>query len=72
MFKKAFLVVVIVCMAFACSPSSSEKTGELKKDTVMPEVVINKQLKDSIESARLAEIPTSDSLNALADIMSGI
>jgi hypothetical protein len=72
MFKKISAALFVAYVVTGCSPSSSEKTGELKQDTVVPQIVVEKERNDSIESAKQAELKTNDTLNALANIMSGI
>jgi len=71
MFKKISVFVITACV-IGCSPTSTEKTGELKKDTIMPQIVVEKERKDSVESVIVPELMINDTLNALADIMSGI
>ncbi len=65
------LVIVTACF-FACTPNTTEKTGELKKDTAKPEIVVEKEVKDSLKKMAELEPCANDSLNAVADIMSGI
>ncbi|MCD6019382.1 MAG: hypothetical protein K0S53_2503 [Bacteroidetes bacterium] len=71
MFNKISAAMVVYVMT-GCSPSSTEKTGELKQDTIVPQIVVEKERNDSIESAKLSLVKTNDTLNALANIMSGI
>lgn len=72
MFKKIGVMLMVTSVMIGCSPSSTEKTGELKQDTVVPQIVVEKERNDSIESAKQQVIETNDTLNALANIMSGI
>lgn len=72
MFKKISAAILVAYVLTGCSPSSTVKTGELKQDTVVPQIVIEKERNDSIESAQHIVIKTNDTLNALANIMSGI
>lgn len=72
MFKKISAALLVAYVMVGCSPSSTEKTGELKQDTLVPQIVIEKERNDSIESAKHIVIKTNDTLNALANIMSGI
>lgn len=72
MLKKISLLLGILITAFSCSQAPEVGTGELNKDTVMPEIVVEKAIDDSLENARALALPINDSLNALADIMSGI
>jgi hypothetical protein len=65
------LVIVTACF-FACTPTTTEKTGELKKDTAKPEIVAEKEIKDSLKKEAEFKPCTNDSLNAVADIMAGI
>ena len=72
MFKKISVAILVAYVMMGCSPSSTEKTGELKQDTVVPQIVVEKERNDSLESAQQTVIKTNDTLNALANIMSGI
>ena len=72
MFKKVSLLATVSVIAFSCAQSTENQTGELTKDTTTPLVVEVKELKDSIKEAKEAALPLSDSLNAIANIMSGI
>ena len=72
MLKKVSLSLIVLVFLFGCSPTESEKTGELVKENTVPKMVVEKATKDSLEKAKANEIPINDSLNALADIMSGI
>ncbi|MBC7695071.1 MAG: hypothetical protein H7141_06440 [Burkholderiales bacterium] len=71
-FKKLSACVIAGCFILGCSPSVSEQTGELKKDTIVPKIVVEKERKDSLESVTVPVIVINDTLNALANIMSGI
>jgi hypothetical protein len=70
--KNLINLVIITTGLFACTPTTSEKTGELKKDTVKPEIVVEKEIHDSLKKMAELEPCTNDSLNALANVMSGI
>lgn len=72
MFKKVSLLATVSVIAFSCAQSTENKTGELTKDTATPLIVEVKELKDSIKAAREIALPLNDSLNAIANIMSGI
>ncbi len=72
MLKKVSLLVAVLFMVVGCSTSTENQTGELKKDTAMPLIVEVKELKDSIKEAKEITLPLNDSLNAIANIMSGI
>lgn len=65
------LAIVAACF-FACTPTATEKTGELNKDTAKPEIVAEKEIKDSLKKEAEFKACANDSLNAVADIMSGI
>ncbi len=70
--KQLSISILLISILFGCSPTPSEKTGDLKRDTTLPEIVVEKVKNDSLE--KLAELRpcVNDSLNAIADIMSGI
>lgn len=68
MLKKISVLFIVLVTVFGCSPTI-EKTKEVKKDSIAAEVVI---LKDSIQIEKVSEVPTNDTLNAVANIMSGI
>ncbi|MES2566970.1 MAG: hypothetical protein V4565_08895 [Bacteroidota bacterium] len=72
MFKKINVSILVGCVMMGCTPSATVKTGELKQDTVVPQIVLEKERNDSIEAAKLIDNKTNDTLNALANIMSGI
>lgn len=72
MLKKISLAILVAYMMTGCSPSSTEKTGELKQDSVVPQIVVEKERNDSLKLAQQTVIKTNDTLNALANIMSGI
>lgn len=65
------LLITTVCV-FSCTPTTSEKTGELNKDTAKPEIVVEKEIKDSLKQLTELKACDNDSLNAVADILSGI
>ncbi len=71
-FKKVCVFVFGICVMVGCSPSTTVKTGELKQDTILPQIVLDKERKDSVEAVIIPEIVINDTLNALANIMSGI
>src|SRR4051812_35003625 len=64
--------VILMAVFFGCSPTTSEKTGDLKQDTTMPKIVIEKEKNDSLEKIIELKPCANDSLNAIADIISGI
>ncbi|MDF2449381.1 MAG: hypothetical protein K0R26_1885 [Bacteroidota bacterium] len=72
MFKELHIVCILGLMISACSPTATEKTGELTTDTTRPEVVIEKERNDSIETDQLRDVATNDTLNALANVIAGI
>lgn len=72
MFKNIRVFVVAVCFIIGCSPTVSDKTGELTKDSILPKIVVEKKVNDSIENIKANDVLMNDTLNALADIMSGI
>ncbi len=69
MLKKVSLSLVVLIIVCGCSNPTSEKTEVVKKDTIKAEVIV---LNDSLQSEKTLELPTNDTLNALANIMSGI
>lgn len=64
----ALLSVVVV----ACTPTPSEKTGELKIDSAKVGKVVQEMTKDTVEKEQPLVPCQNDSLNSLADLMSGI
>jgi hypothetical protein len=60
--------LAVLITVFGCSNSTSEKKEEVKKDTLKSELMVN----DTVLLNNESKVPTNDSLNALADIMSGI
>lgn len=72
MLKELSLLATVLFITFGCTQSVDNQTGELKKDTTMPLVVEVKELKDSIMEAKENALPLNDTLNAIADIMSGM
>lgn len=68
MLKKASILFIVFVTVFGCSPTI-EKTNEVKKDSIATEAVI---LKDTLQIEKVSEVPTNDTLNAVANIMSGI
>lgn len=69
MLKKISSLVVVLLIAYGCATSSAEKSNEaLKNDSIkLKDVKV-----DSVEVSAELEMPLSDSLNAVANIMSGI
>lgn len=72
MLKQISLLVAVVLFVVGCSSSASENHTEVKKDTTKVEVVAETPLNDSLQMAKMIAVETNDSLNAIADIMSGI
>ena len=72
MLKKISLLAVLLLTLFGCDQTPNVGTGELKKDTIKPKLVVEKEFKDSIKEAKETVLPINDTLNAIADIMSGI
>ena len=72
MLKQISLLVVVVLFVVGCSSSASENHSEVKKDTAKVEAVVETSLNDSLHMAKSLEVVTNDSLNAIANIMSGI
>jgi hypothetical protein len=72
MLNKICLLAIILLVAFGCTPTVNQQTGELTKDTVMPELVVEKILSDSLQEVVEELLPLNDTLNAIADVMSGI
>lgn len=71
MFKKASVLLAVVLLINGCANSGSEKATEVKKDTVQ---IVKEELvdtKDSIVPTKIT-MPINDTLNAIANIMSGI
>lgn len=69
MFKKVSLLVIILITVFGCSNPNTEKTEVVKKDTIRTESIVKT---DTLQLIKQTEVPTNDTLNALANIMSGI
>lgn len=72
MLKQISLLVAVVLFVVGCSSSASENHTEVKKDTTKVEEVVETPLNDSLQMAKTLEVMTNDSLNAIANIMSGI
>ncbi|MES2763321.1 MAG: hypothetical protein V4677_14000 [Bacteroidota bacterium] len=69
---KQLSLLTVVLLASGCTQSPEVGTGELKRDTVKPDVVVEKEFKDSLNAHAKEVLSLNDTLNALADIMSGI
>jgi hypothetical protein len=72
MLKKISLLATVLFLAFGCTPAADVKTGELEKDTIKPDIVVEKEFEDSLNQAYEIALSLNDTLNAIADIMSGI
>jgi hypothetical protein len=72
MLKKVSIVITILVALSGCTTTPGVKTGELRKDTVKPEMVAEKEFKDSLNEHVKEVLPLNDTLNALANIMAGI
>jgi hypothetical protein len=72
MLKKISVLTAVLMTVFGCTPTAENQTGELKKDTATPLIVEVKELKDSIKEANELTLPLNDTLNAIANIMSGM
>lgn len=72
MLRKLSLLATVLYVGFGCTPTAENQTGELKKDTTTPLIVEVKELKDSIKEATKNALPLNDTLNAVANIMSGM
>lgn len=68
MLKKVSVLFIVLVTVFGCSPTI-EKSNEVKKDSIATEVVV---LKDTLQIEKVSDVPTNDTLNAVANIMSGI
>jgi hypothetical protein len=68
--KLAALLSVIIMVA--CTPTTSEKTGELIIDSAKVEKVVKEMTKDTVVTEEPLLACANDSLNALADLMAGI
>ncbi len=66
------LVILLSVLITACAPTPTEKTGELLLDTTKAEQVVEKLLSDTSEKVVPLMACTNDSLNAIANLMSGI
>jgi hypothetical protein len=71
-FKKVSVLVIAVMCSVGCSQSPEVGTGKLEKDTLKPEVIVEKEFKDSLNDHAKEMLTLNDTLNALANIMSGI
>ena len=72
MLKKASLFIGVLVLIVGCSQTSSEKNSLLKKDTLKTELVIERELDDSLKLVKETQVSTNDTLNSIANIMSGI
>jgi hypothetical protein len=72
MLIKAILCSSILALVVGCSSSASQITHEFKNDTVNPEIEDSKRIVDSLKLIKSSEVRINDTLNALANIMSGI
>lgn len=72
MLKQISLLVAVILFIAGCSSSASEKHTEVKKDTAKVEAVVETSLTDSLQPVKSIEFLVNDTLNAIADIMSGI
>ncbi len=70
MFKKIGLLVSVIWIVGCSSSAPETKQVEVKKDTVKVDSV--ETVTDSLSLTKTPEIKTNDSLNAIADIISGI
>lgn len=70
--KETFLVVISAILLGACGASHDEKTGELEIDSVKVEHVVESLQKDTVKNDMVSEPCANDSLNAVADLISGI
>ncbi len=66
------LVIVLSVVLAACSPTRDEKTGELKIDTAKVKKVVKEMTNDSAKKMEPLVACNNDSLNAIADLMSGL
>ncbi|MES2515264.1 MAG: hypothetical protein V4580_14020 [Bacteroidota bacterium] len=69
---KIGVLVIGMIGAFACSQSPEVGTGKLQKDTVKSDIVVEKEFKDSLNEHAKELLTLNDTLNALANIMSGV
>jgi hypothetical protein len=72
MLTKLSLVLGVLVLLIRCASSSAEKNIELQKDSIKPNLVIEKEAEDSLKLVNAIEVPINDTLNAVANIMSGI
>ncbi|MCF8423773.1 MAG: hypothetical protein K9H41_05470 [Bacteroidia bacterium] len=73
MLIKAILCASTLAFVVGCSSTASEKTSELKKDTINNESEDSKGTVDSLQEINaISTAPINDTLNAIANIMSGI
>lgn len=68
----AKLVIVASALLMACSPTKNEKTGELKIDSAKVEKIVTEMNQDTTSKDVPLVACNNDSLNALADLMSGM
>jgi hypothetical protein len=66
------LIALLSVVFVACTPTPNEKTGELKIDSAKVEKVVTEMTKDTLPKVEPLVACNNDSLNALADLMSGI
>jgi hypothetical protein len=71
MLKNASVLLVLMVFAFGCNSSTSEKTTVVKNDSMNTETENVSVISDSMQLAKTA-LPINDTLNAIANIMSGI
>ena len=72
MLKKISLLVIVTIIAFGCSPSAEQKVEQTKTDTVVSKVDAIVEVNDTLNKEDKASLPLNDTLNAIADIMSGM
>lgn len=72
MLKQISLLIAVVLFIVGCSSSTSENHTEVKKDSIKVEQVAETLVDDSLQMAKTMQLPINDSLNAIANIMSGI
>lgn len=72
MSTKLNLIVLLSASLMACTPSSTEKTGELLLDTAKAVKVVENMLADTTSKEVPLTACENDSLNSIANLMSGI
>ncbi len=72
MLKKASFFITVLVLIVGCSQIFSEKNDVLIKDTNNYVLEVEKKFKDSLQIDKEADTPINDTLNALANIISGI